>query len=66
MVRFDHNFSNAHFLFGRYTIDDGSSLVPSFGTPPGTYVAGFPVRKHVRDQYFTLQDREDVGRELFK
>src|SRR5215831_3789953 len=30
MVRVDHNFSNTHSLFGRYIIDDSSSLVPYF------------------------------------
>src|SRR5262249_52516291 len=28
VVRVDHNFSNSHSLFGRYIIDDGSSVVP--------------------------------------
>ena len=42
MVRIDHNFSNTHSLFARYTIDDSSSLVPYVGTPPGTYAPGFP------------------------
>ena len=42
MIRVDHNFSNTHSLFARYIIDDSSSLVPYFGTPPGTYVPGFP------------------------
>src|SRR5712664_2008241 len=43
MVRVDHNFSSTHSLFARYVVDDSSSLVPYFGTPPGTYVPGFPV-----------------------
>src|SRR5215510_7468231 len=38
IVRVDHNFSNTHSLLGRYIIDDSSSLIPYFGTPPGTYV----------------------------
>src|SRR5262249_21812201 len=42
MVRVDHNFSNTHSILGRYIIDDSSSVVPYFGTPPGTYVPGFP------------------------
>ena len=65
MVRLDHNFSTTHALFGRYIIDDSSSLVPYFGTPPGTYVPGFPVREQARNQYFTLQERDNLGRELF-
>jgi hypothetical protein len=65
MARIDHNFSNIHSLFGRYIIDDSSSLVPYFGTPPGTYAPGFPVREQARNQYFTLQDRKNFGLELF-
>jgi Carboxypeptidase regulatory-like domain/TonB-dependent Receptor Plug Domain/TonB dependent receptor len=65
MIRVDHNFSNTHSLFGRYIIDDSSSLVPYFGTPPGTYVPGFPVAHDARNQYFTVQDRRNIGRELF-
>ena len=61
-VRVDHNFSNNHSLFVRYTIDDSSSLVPYFGTPPGTYVPGFPLDHTARNQYFTLQDRSNIGR----
>ena len=57
MVRVDHSFSNTHSLFGRYIIDDSSSLVPYFGTPPGTYVPGFPIDHTARNQYFTVQDR---------
>ena len=65
MVRVDHNFSNTHSLFGRYIIDDSSSLVPYFGTPPGTYVPGFPVLHQARNQYFSVQDRRNLGHELF-
>jgi len=65
MARVDHNFSNTHSFFGRYIIDDSSSLVPYFGSPPGTYVPGFPVSHHARNQYFTLQDRKSLGAELF-
>jgi hypothetical protein len=65
MVRVDHNFSNTHSLFARYIVDDSSSLVPYFGTPPGTYVPGFPLGHDARNQYFTVQDRRTVGRELF-
>ena len=65
MVRVDHSFSNTHSLFGRYIIDDSSSLVPYFGTPPGTYVPSFPVDHAARNQYFTVQDRSNFGRELF-
>jgi hypothetical protein len=36
MIRADHEFSNTHSLFVRYVIDDSSSIVPYFGTPPGT------------------------------
>jgi carboxypeptidase family protein len=64
MVRVDHNFSNTHSLFGRYIIDDSSSLVPYFGTPPGTYVPGFPIEHTARNQYFTVQDRSNFGREM--
>ena len=65
MVRVDHSFSNTHSLFGRYIIDDSSSLVPYFGTPPGTYVPGFPIDHTARNQYFTVQDRSNFGREMF-
>src|ERR1700746_1938641 len=65
MVRMDHNFSDVHSLFGRYIIDDSSSLVPYFGSPPGTYVPGFPVGHQARNQYFTLQDRKNFGPRLF-
>ncbi len=61
MVRIDHNFSNTHSLFARYTIDDSSSLVPYIGTPPGTYDPGFPVLHEGRNQYFTIQDRSTFG-----
>lgn len=64
MVRIDHNFSSTHSLFGRYIIDDSSSLVPYFGTPPGTYVPGFPVDHAARNQYFTVQDRSNFGSEM--
>ena len=65
MVRIDHNFSNTHSLFGRYIIDDSSSLVPYFGTPPGTYVPGFPGFHQARNQYFTVQDRSSLGYKVF-
>src|SRR5215469_645797 len=65
MVRVDHNFSNTHSLFGRYIIDDSSSLVPYFGTPPGTYVPGFPTLHQGRNQYFSVQDRRNLGHEIF-
>jgi hypothetical protein len=65
MARVDHNFSNTHSFFGRYIIDDSSALVPYFGSPPGTYVPGFPVSHQARNQYFTLQDRKSLGAELF-
>jgi hypothetical protein len=65
MVRIDHNFSDVHSLFGRYIIDDSSSMVPYFGSPPGTYVPGFPVSHTARNQYFTLQDRTKFGGHLF-
>ena len=65
MIRLDHNFSNTHSLFGRYIIDDSSSIVPYFGTPPGTYVPGFPVSHQARNQYFTVQDRSNLGHETF-
>ena len=64
MVRLDHNFSNTHSLFVRYIIDDSSSLVPYFGTPPGTYVPGFPAEHTARNQYFTVQLRSSVGSEM--
>jgi len=65
MVRIDHNFSNTHSLFGRYVIDDSSSRVAYFGTPPGTYVPGFPTLHQARNQYFTFQDRRNLGNEAF-
>src|SRR5215472_15785625 len=61
IVRIDHNFSNSHSVFGRYMIDDSSSVVPYFGTPPGTYVPGFPALHQARNQYFTVQDRANLG-----
>ena len=65
MARVDQNFSNTHSFFGRYVIDDSSSLVPYFGTPPGTYVPGFPLSHQARNQYFTLQDRKSLNAKLF-
>ena len=65
MVRVDHNFSTAHSLFARYIIDDSNSLAPSFGTPPGAYVPGFPVAHRARNQYISVQDRTDFGHEAF-
>jgi hypothetical protein len=64
MIRVDHNFSNTHSLFGRYIIDDSSSLVPYYGTPPGTYVPGFPTLHQARNQYFSVQDRRSLGHEI--
>ena len=64
MIRVDHNFSNTHSLFGRYIIDDSSSVVPYFGTPPGTYVPGFPTLHQARNQYFSVQDRRNIGKEI--
>ena len=61
MVRIDHNFSSTHSLFARYTVDDSSSLVPYVGTPPGTYVPGFPAFHLARNQYVTVQDRTTFG-----
>ena len=61
MVRIHHNFSSTHSLFARYTIDDSSSLVPYVGTPPGTYVPGFPAFHLARNQYGTIQDRTTFG-----
>ena len=65
LVRVDHNFSNSHSLFARYMIDDSSSVVPYIGTPPGTYVPGFPALHQARNQYFTVQDRRNLGQEVF-
>src|ERR1700751_5130036 len=65
MVRADHNFSTAHSLFVRYVVDDSSSFVPYFGTPPGTYAPGFPVEHEARNQYFSVQDRRSLGPEVF-
>ena len=64
VLRIDHNFSNSHSLFGRYMIDDSSSVVPYFGTPPGTYVPGFPALHQARNQYFSVQDRSNLGQEM--
>ena len=63
MVRVDHNFSSTHSLFARYTVDDSSSQVPYVGTPPGTYVPGFPAFHLARNQYATVQDRTTFGPE---
>lgn len=65
LVRIDHNFSNSHSLFARYMIDDSSSLVPYIGTPPGTYVPGFPALHKARNQYFVVQDRRNLRQEAF-
>jgi hypothetical protein len=65
MVRVDHNFSNTHSLLARYVIDDSSSVVPYFGTPPGTYAPGFPGLHQARNQYLTVQDRRSLGHEVF-
>ena len=64
MARVDHNFSNAHSLFARYTVDDSSSLVPYVGTPPGTYAPGFPTFHSARNQYGTVQYRATFSPEL--
>ena len=64
VVRIDHNSSNSHSLFGRYMIDDSSSVVPYIGTPPGTYAPGFPALRQARNQYFTAQDRTNIGHEV--
>ncbi|HEY3128204.1 MAG TPA: carboxypeptidase regulatory-like domain-containing protein [Acidobacteriota bacterium] len=64
MIRVDHNFSNTHSVLGRYIIDDSSSVVPYFGTPPGTYVPGFPTLHEARNQYFSVQDRRNIGKEI--
>jgi hypothetical protein len=65
MVRVDHNFSSTHSLFARYVVDGSTSLVPYFGTPPGTYVPGFPVGHDARNQYFSVQDRRNLGHRVF-
>jgi len=57
MVRIDHNFSNTHSLFVRYTLDDSTSQVPYVATPPGIYSPGFPAFHLARNQYATVQDR---------
>src|SRR5262249_24247792 len=64
MIRADNEFSNTHSLFVRYTIDDSSSVVPYIGTPPGTYVPGFPALHQARNQYFTVQDGRNIGDEI--
>jgi Carboxypeptidase regulatory-like domain/TonB dependent receptor len=64
MIRVDHNFSNTHSVLGRYIIDDSSSVVAYFGTPPGTYVPGFPTLHQARNQYFSVQDRRNIGKEI--
>ena len=65
LVRVDYNFSNSHSLFARYMINDSSSVVPYIGTPPGTYVPGFPALRQARNQYLTVQDRKNLGKEVF-
>ena len=64
MARVDYNFSSKNSLFARYTVDDSSSLVPYVGTPPGTYVPGFPTFHLARNQYFTVQDRTTFAPKL--
>jgi len=63
MVRIDHNFSSTHSLFARYTIDDSSAVVPYVGTPPGTFVPGFPTFHLARNQYGTVQERMTLRNE---
>ena len=46
-------------------IDDSSSVVPYVGTPPGTYIPGFPALHQARNQYFAVQDRKSLGQEVF-
>jgi len=65
MIRLDHNFSDTHSVVARYTIDQSFSAVPYFGTPPGTYVPGFPLLHEARNQYFTAQDRRSLGPDVF-
>src|SRR4029078_3430656 len=48
-----------------YMIDDSSWLVPSIGTPPGTYLPGFPALPLARNLYFAVQDRRNLRQELF-
>ena len=64
MARIDHNFSNTHSVFARYTVDDSSSVAPYVGTPPGTYMPGFPTLHLARNQYVTIQDRTTLAPEL--
>jgi hypothetical protein len=64
MARIDHNFSNTHSAFARYTVDDSSSVVPYAGTPPGIYLPGFPTLHLARNQYVTIQDRAELAPEL--
>ncbi len=64
MIRLDHRISSAHSFFARYTIDEGISTTPSFGDPPGTYVPGFPVAHHVRNQYSTIQEHWSHGNQV--
>jgi hypothetical protein len=64
MVRIDHDFSNKHSAFARYIVDDSSSLAPYVGTPPGTYVPGFPALHLARNQYASVQDRVAFNQDL--
>lgn len=64
VIRIDHNLSNSHSLFGRYMIDDSSSVVPYVATPPGTFAPGFPTLHQARNQYFTVQDRSNLRQDL--
>lgn len=64
ILRVDHNFTNSHSVFGRYMIDDSSSVVPYIATPPGAFVPGFPALHQARNQYFAVQDRSNLGPEM--
>jgi hypothetical protein len=64
MARIDHNFSNTHSVFARYTVDDSSSVAPYAGTPPGTYMPGFPTLHLARNQYASVQDRVAFNQDL--
>jgi Carboxypeptidase regulatory-like domain len=60
LIRLDHALSNTHFIFGRYILDDSSSLVPYYSA----LIPGFPINQQARSQYFTLQDQKSIGPRL--
>ncbi|MBI4443552.1 MAG: TonB-dependent receptor [Acidobacteria bacterium] len=52
-VRIDHNFSERHLLFGRYSFDDAVLVEPYSNTD----APGFPEDSKARNQYTTIEGK---------